>query len=139
MTNLTVKRILVVIGVIGLMAAPAAYAQISLMRVEVPFQFLAGGKVLPAGLYRVALDTATQRMELRMLDRADGIYLSARTTNRPEAWGQNQLSFHKYGNTYFLRQVVTAGRTSELPPSAAEIELAKANNVEVAFVRSSGK
>jgi hypothetical protein len=60
------KANVIVIGLIALLTVATAYAQpFGTMRVSVPFQFLAGDKVMPAGEYQIEIDPLFQRMALR--------------------------------------------------------------------------
>ncbi len=132
------KAILIAIGLIALLTA-SAYAQPNgMMRVNVPFQFLAGEKVMPAGEYRIEADPAFHRMALRLADGNAALYLSAHLSVKSgDAPEKAMLVFHKYGNQYFLRAAWNAGelRGYELPMSRAERETARlAGSGEVAAV-----
>lgn len=141
MKNLTSKtRIPIAIGLLALLSAMSAYAQIGQMRASVPFQFLAGDKVLPAGEYRVEVNPLSGRMVLRLVDGSAGLYLSANPCDRPaSAPAGGMLVFQKYGNHYFLRTLWNPGQSKgyELPRSKSERELAeKTGASEIASVRA---
>ena len=51
------KRLLVGLGLAALLLAAPATAQISTMQYKIPFAFVAGNQLLPAGTYQVTLDT----------------------------------------------------------------------------------
>ncbi len=113
------------------------YAQSSRMSVQIPFEFRAGNKVLPAGEYRVAVDPAFNRMELRLEDGSAGLYLSAHPTQVRTPVDRGILVFNKYGDSYFLKKVFNRGRSLgyQLPPSKAEREMARiAASAEVASI-----
>lgn len=134
------KTNLIVIGLIALLTVASAYAQpFGTMRVSVPFQFLAGDKVMPAGEYRIEVDPWFQRMALRRTDGSVGLWLAAHLTQKNgDAPETGMLIFHKYGNQFFFRGAWNAGelRGYELPVSRAEREMAKlAGKTEVASVR----
>jgi hypothetical protein len=133
------KAVALAIGLIALFTV--AYAQPSgTLRANIPFQFMAGDKAMPAGEYRVEVDSAFHRMALRLADGNAALYVtihpSQPAASAPEG---SMLVFHKYGKQYFLRTAWTAGevRGFELPASRAERETAKlAAPHEVASVRA---
>jgi hypothetical protein len=111
---------------IALMVAVTVHAQDpgAAMRVSIPFDFNVRGKVLPAGNYEVRRITddpsgliirSIHHPYDHALFRTDPVY-ERRTPNRSE------IVFHRYGDSYFLSEVVTAGEGTarELSPSRAE-------------------
>jgi len=140
MKNLITKRsIWIAIGLLALLSVTTAYAETKLLRVEIPFKFVAGDQVLPAGVYRVIIDPQFNRMELRRADGAAGAYISVHSASRPTSVELGQLVFRGYGHTYFLQSVWGAGRStgSELPQSKGEREMARAasSGTQIAWVR----
>jgi hypothetical protein len=107
------------------------------IRVSIPFDFTVEKKTLSAGEYEVR----------RMGDEPTGLLIQNVNHRREEAMFQTEpldvrripshslLIFHRYGDSYFLSEVVTAGQETgeELRPTRAErtlrSEMAK-NNVE---------
>lgn len=107
------------------------------IRVSIPFDFTVEGKALPAGEYEVR----------RFNDEPIGLMIQNVRHRRDEAMFQTEprdvrripnhslLIFHRYGDSYFLSEVVTAGEQTgeELRPTREEktlrSEMAK-NNVE---------
>ena len=119
-------------------AVPArAQAPGTTMRASIPFDFIVRGRTLPAGYYEIR----------RINDEPSGLVIQNINHRRSEAMFETQpvysskgpnkslVVFHRYGDSYFLSEVVTAGSQTgeELPPSQAELrlrsEVAK-NNVE---------
>lgn len=135
----TFAYILLVTAIIAV-AAPSANAQSTGVRLNIPFAFLAGDTVLPAGAYQFDVELSCNRLAIRSMDGAAGAYLTAHPGNRKGGLHQNAAVFHKYGNTYVLRHLAVAGyyEGRDLGPSKAERELAaKANSrVQLAWVRS---
>ncbi|HSB15201.1 MAG TPA: hypothetical protein VLE22_12140 [Bryobacteraceae bacterium] len=125
--NYSSKRILIAAGLLALLSVADVCAETKLVRIEIPFRFIAGDQVLPAGVYRVAVDPAFNRMELRTEDGASGAFVSVYTAAKAPASDTGKLLFHGYGNTFFLQGVWAAGMTSgyKLPASKAEREMAK--------------
>ncbi len=120
-------------GFVALTLASAAGAQQTVgMKVYVPFSFLAGERVLPAGDYWVRVDQQFHTLDLR----ADGETMSHRTLL--QSWGADRkgpatengcLRFAVYGTDYVLKGIWTAGETRgyELTASTVEKQLAKAH------------
>lgn len=97
---------------------------------QVPFKFIAGNKVVPAG--RCAIQTATMdgnTLVIRNADAKVSLFSSASRVETREAAGSYALVFHKEGNQYFLRGIKLQGtRTGYLlPESKAETELRAQN------------
>src|SRR5579862_3602444 len=78
------------------------------VRVKVPFEFVAGGKTLPAGTYTVGRlsDDAYSGIEISGL--RDGTFVLPIVVDGTVA-GQPKLSFEQVGGKYFLRQANTPG------------------------------
>lgn len=137
--NRSSKRILIAAGLIALLFVVNAYAETRLLRVEIPFRFIAGDQVLSAGVYRVSVDPAFHRMELRNADGSAGTFISVYAAVRSPASDMGKLLFHGYGNTFFLQGIWAAGMTAgyELPASKAEREMAKVRSggAQIAWVR----
>jgi hypothetical protein len=119
------------------LTAMSASAQPNLLRVTVPFQFVAGDTTLPSGEYAVAIDQNAGRIHFTGLDTASGAYLLRQSTHSIELDStRNSLVFNKYGNTYFLSRIIGAsfGQELEWAQSGAEKKLAMRTPVEVAFL-----
>ena len=117
------STLLGVVAVLALTAA-AAHAQTArAIRVQVPFEFAAGGKQMPSGLYtvrRVRVDS-----ESALVIRAEGgreaaIFLT--NAGRGGAAVRASLTFRQHGDRYFLAEVSIPGTASvrELPKSGGE-------------------
>jgi hypothetical protein len=134
----------------GLLLLPSlAHAQVSAsLQGNIPFQFQVGETVLPAGEYVVSQIANSQAgLILRGSDRKTGAILFnapatlGNSVNKP---AQNaKMVFHRYGDSYFLRQVWQGGgqNGNELSLSKAErviahqmAALATPHKVELASV-----
>ena len=72
---------------------------------NVPFAFNVGDKTLPAGVYTVH-SPETDLIELRSSDRAHGVLsIAYRDSNEPMN-GEGVWVFTRYGDTYFLTEVL---------------------------------
>lgn len=96
---------------------------------NIPFNFVVGGKTLPAGEYTVA-PNRRDFDKIWLVQSRDG-HTSALFTTMPvrtsETQEKTKFVFHKYGEQYFLSQVWTLGGNSgrELVMPRLERELAK--------------
>lgn len=111
MTNQIVKRFTMLTLVVGLMLAGAvvsANAQANANRVtaDIPFDFIVGDKILPAGKYTVNT-TASNRQGLRISNSAGkslamifSLAIAEKTEERTA-----RMVFHRYGQQYFLAEV----------------------------------
>jgi len=111
-----------------LFMATAAQAQQSAVKANVPFDFIIGNRVYPAGEY-VLKSTFNDRALLRIDNTQQvltGYIVSNACANSAPA-KETKLVFHRMGNHYFLYQVWTAGNSTghEFPRGRAEIELAQ--------------
>jgi len=108
-------RALVMAGVMALTAVAStrvAQAQEPIV-VNIPFDFVAGGKTLPAGEYSVKV-SAGPVQTLLLIDRQDASSSAFMGTNAiiaSEPKANSKLVFNRYGDRYFLSQVWTAGNS----------------------------
>ena len=101
------------LGVAALLWAAPANAQGSRMRMEVPFPFVAGEQVLPAGPYWVTVDQDFRRCRLDSMSGSDIqiVLLSTVTDSRPRTKVENgSLLFTRYGGQHFLSNVWQPGQ-----------------------------
>jgi len=93
---------------------------------QVPFEFVVGGKIIPAGqcIVRPA-PLAEQTMLIRNPDAKVDAFTRASTVETRKVAGANALVFHKYGERYFLSAIQLEGTRTiyEMPLSRAEAEM----------------
>lgn len=125
-------------GVAVLLSALSVAAEVSYeVRVTVPFAFDAGGKLCPAGDYRITVDKglgqvifSTDRTRLAVLITTQG---DSRRDYR------NFVRFARYGQRWFVRDIVANGDSRHVMPGKAEREamlqaaMPQATTVEVAM------
>lgn len=104
---------------------------------NIPFEFIVGSKVLPAGNYVVRINNETGLVEVC----EDGIYCESVVTSPVEAVqapAQAELAFRKYGEQYFLSQIWSTGRVGRhLPDSSLQPNVTEAIRTwEAAFVEA---
>jgi hypothetical protein len=125
------KSVTVALGV--LLSAATAVAQPPSMRVAIPFAFTAGSRVLPAGEYRVTVDT--DFLISRITSGTDeGVLVQlvpGGTPRHPGKLESGMLQFHKYGERYVLSGIWRAGSIAgnEVVGARPPVEFAKAEAV----------
>lgn len=97
------------------------------IRVSIPFDFIIRGRTLPAGTYEVMRLPDTQEvLEIRNIkDKRDHSAFETEPFQAHRIANRNELVFNRYGDSYFLSEVVTAGEQigREMPPTHAERQL----------------
>jgi hypothetical protein len=131
-----VKKILVALvaaGVVSLVASSPAAAQSDAAKVKIPFQFIVGQRVLPAGSYRIAPQTADWAVVLitNMEGGAPAEFLTTEGLPHADVTDDSSLvTFKKYDGHYFLQGVTVPGRDARqvrITKVEAERTLAKLN------------
>jgi hypothetical protein len=114
-------------GLALLLVALSAFGQeMRTIRADVPFSFQAAGKTWPAGDYRVRFDP---RLNAIMLTSFGVNTLTAFTTKAadPGLVTRTYLRFHRYGETWLLREVSFDGTVQALKLSKSERETLRAD------------
>jgi len=97
---------------------------------DVPFEFVAAGKVVPAGQYTV-LSAGSGIPAVQIMNTRDSINLfsAAMLSNSKTASANYALVFHKYGDRHFLAGIKVKGSKmiTRLPETKAEAELRAQN------------
>jgi hypothetical protein len=92
------------------------------LTVTVPFEFVAAGKTLPAGTYRVNRLSGNNLEELVLSgpDNRAGVFVNA-TEVRSVRAGKTQVSFEQAGDQHFLSKIETENHVFDIavPRSAA--------------------
>jgi hypothetical protein len=96
---------------------------------NVPFDFIAWNKAVPAGDCTVERVETGSTLVIRNVDAGIGTFAMS-TQDRIKPTGQYKLVFRKYGTRHFLRQVKLAdGTVYNLPESKLEREMLAQNIV----------
>ena len=112
-------------SVTALLAVATAFAQ-DLTKATIPFDFTVGRTNMTAGAYTVRSIVPGTIQLVRDDHKASVIALTNGVQARKTPAGSS-LVFTRYGNSYFLSRVWTAGSSTgrELPKSKLEIEVAR--------------
>jgi len=126
------KRIFA-IGALSLLVAAALplaaqSGQTERLTANVPFDFTVAGKTMPAGEYEVVRNSTSFALVIRGLDRQTSAIaiVTGGSIQTPNPASDTKLVFNRYGNRYFLHQVVNGYASQQflLPVVRAEREMA---------------
>ena len=121
-----VRNIVISAGLTAVMCAPLLLAQEMLEVANVPFDFQVNQATLPAGTYVVFTHANGQSLQLRNEETGKSILILP--PGRESGKSEPQLTFHRYGNHYFLAEVWTPGATGYImKKSSLEREMEKSN------------
>ena len=125
----TVKKLIVLTGLLSVLCAIPAMAQISTrVTFDAPSAFYAGDVEMPAGSYTVSVPNADDN--LLLIEDVNGSHAAfveyVVTSDTPHT--QSDVTFNKYGKDEFLSQVWVEGQDSgmQVVRSKAERDAAKA-------------
>jgi hypothetical protein len=113
-----------------LLAVSAAHAQSVRVSANVPFDFIVGKQVFPAGSYRlIPGDSTGNAVIIRNRDESSyaGIVLTQSCSKNSPA-GKTALMFHRVGSLYFLDQVWVEGWASGRQFGKSTLETQMAGN-----------
>ena len=118
-----------------LLAVSAAQAQEARVKANIPFDFVVGDRVMPAGEYIVApAGSLGQAISISSNGSSDLALTSACATSGPSK--STKLVFHALAGRYFLSQVWVEGYSQgrQLRTSKSEVQLAKNSDAAKEFV-----
>ena len=131
------KRTITTIAVFAMMifgAATHAHAEVRGISVQVPFGFVAGGRFLPKGEYRITPYGNRSEVLIQNLHYEIAAFASGFPTDSAEN-GNDKLIFDQVGGEYFLTQIVTSSNAVSLtfPALHAEKKASKARETLPVF------
>jgi hypothetical protein len=97
---------------------------------QVPFEFMANNKIIPAGKCSVqSADMDAHFLTIRNVAAKTGLFAPSSRGDARQAASNTVLVFRRYGNQYFLSEIKIEGsnRTYKLSESRAEAELRAQN------------
>ena len=105
-------KTLAILGFLCMFTAAPAYSQTQQLTTNIPFPFIADGKSLPAGTYRIDRIRKNSAgvlvlQEQNSFETAVVFTMPVQSTVMQE---EAKLVFHRYGEEYFLTQIWSAGR-----------------------------
>jgi hypothetical protein len=111
-----------------LLMATAAHAQQTKVTATVPFNFVAGDRVYPAGDYTFSNNGTV--LQITNVEQAAGVITMSQGCESLNPSANTKLVFQHMGGYYILRQIWVAGspRGRELPRSHTEVQLAQNNS-----------
>ena len=120
--------VMVIGSLLTLLIAGTAFAQLpgTAIRASIPFDFTVRGRTLPAGEYEITrISDEASGLIIRNVDRKHEAVFETEPVYSEKAPRRDELVFHRYGDTYFLSEVVTAGEQTEreILPSHAERQM----------------
>ena len=122
---ISLQRLVVTAALLLVGVAPSVRAQGIGTVTNVPFQFTAGDTNLPRARYRI-VPMPGQNGVFMIRGERRGVVLMSRTDRLNHRDPAPTLTFHRYGDLYFLREVQLGdGRILHLSESRAEREAAE--------------
>ena len=120
-----------ILGCFALLAMPNAYAQSEeKVTASIPFEFTAGGSMLPAGEYTISrVANAPGMLLIRSEDNHTARFFGVENAYVHQTPDRTELVFNEVGDKYFLSQVWVEGEDlgRELPKPRAERELERSS------------
>jgi hypothetical protein len=119
--NKSTTRVLALFCLFASIGTRGAMAQ-SLPGFTIPFGFTVGSKSFAAGEYRVD-EVSPHVLQIRSRDMRSSIMTNTVNEEHGTVEGKATMTFHRYGDRYFLTRVATPDRGWGVPPSKVEKEL----------------
>jgi hypothetical protein len=122
------RFLMALIGVAGLGVA-AKGQDVDQVVVKIPYEFVAGGKTLPAGNYKVERLTDFDQKELllRNLDNHTTSLVGA-VVIEGNSTGEAKVSLEQVGGQFFLSEIKSASHTFTIPVSRSAVMEAEARS-----------
>ena len=113
------------LALIALLFVAGAKAQGN-VSASVPFDFVVGKQVMPAGNYLVSKLSSNSGLSIRNTDQSDSRLLLARACQKSNPAEKTMLVFHRVGEQYFLSEIWVEGNTRgiSVPTSPLETKMA---------------
>jgi hypothetical protein len=128
--NNNVKKLIVLMGLLSVLCAIPAMAQIATrVTFDAPSAFYEGDTKLPAGSYTVSVPNEDDNLLLiEDADASHAVFVEFAVTSSETPHAQSDVTFKKYGKDEFLSQVWVEGEDSgmQVLPSKTEQNVAKA-------------
>jgi hypothetical protein len=126
--KVVMKKLFALLFTLGVTLASAATANAQALKVNVPFDFVVNGTVLPASTYFVRDALSSDSTALLFQTEEDGSL--AKATDFDSTITGTKLVFRRVGGQYFLGDVVTLSGKLHFAPTRNEKELARAADAQ---------
>ncbi len=110
-----------------------AAAQNEVLRVNVPFDFVVAGWSLPAGHYIMKHDTLNGSAFLT-IEGENARRVTVNDASLEPVTGDPRLTFNRYGDRYFLSDVITGNSSYHFARTKEEVRIARMQKSEPATV-----
>jgi hypothetical protein len=117
------KRLVFAIFAVAVVALPVCAQSVTTVA-DVPFGFVAGNAMMPAGQYKIDAAAGSSTVSLAGSGQSNHVLVSNPDDARSSA-DKPELIFHRYGDQYFLSAIRTPFRSREFPMSRLEVEVQK--------------
>jgi hypothetical protein len=110
------------LAIASLASCAGAYGQDRAVKANIPFDFTVGNTWMPAGEYKISTPFDGSVIELRSMNRSAFVSVIA-TASHAELNSKGELVFDRYGDSYYLHQVLcpTIARLNvDVPPGKSE-------------------
>jgi len=127
--------IFLTLGLAVLLAGSSVFASSSgMLRANIPFDFMAGGKKFQSGEYTVSSTNTPSVLLVRSLNSRTAAFVLTDSVSAPGHQDKAKFVFRRYGSQYFLAQIWdgTSDDGREVPPSQQEKSLAKEESKHLA-------
>jgi hypothetical protein len=112
------------LGSLALLLAASAFGQ-EKVTADIPFEFQVGNVIMPAGHYEIRQVYGDNQGLLHIVGDAGQVIFFTNGAQNKHAQFDDQLVFNKYGDKYFLSQVITSWWDRKLIESRREHEVAR--------------
>ena len=124
----TMMSLLVV--ALTLVSAAASAAQSRMAAANVPFEFVAANKTLPAGHYSISSSTGgSEVIKISARQKSANVFAMTIPLSRSKSTDKGKLVFRRYGNRYFLAEIWAAGEREGLKLQKSREEKAIENEL----------
>jgi hypothetical protein len=116
------KRItaIALLAIASFAMADNSFAQDRALRANVPFDFTVGSKLFPSGTYTIKSDSS-QLITIQNRDKGVSAFSTVIQDGKKSGNG-GKLVFHKYGDQYFLSEILCDSADMNLQIPASKLE-----------------
>ncbi len=137
------RNVLAIALSLPLLLSAAAQAQITQLKVTIPFEFTAGNVQLPAGEYEVtsAGSWGGPTLLVRNVNSNGGSFVVSFSCRSMKPTADAKLVFHRYGQQYFLAEVWNRNSSfgNQIRVNSRQTQLARNQSRDEVVLIASGK